>query len=167
VRNKKHSRLHMDDEQEALRLFRKGYRQTSRRHGIVSRVEVPDVFEALSEKLPHSQVQKWERWRAEDHWRRCYSQDQLEDVPEGVMRALRRFVEEVTTRGGLGFMVPEDSQTDFDTVVAQCVDNTGLEEFFDRGIEYVVERVEKDMIAVFDKFGKIRDCFRPRFRMVS
>lgn len=45
-----------------------------------------------------------------------------------------------------------------------CVDNTGCEEFFNLGVEYLAKRSsDKDMIIVYDKFAKEREVFRNRF----
>jgi len=53
-----------------------------------------------------------------------------------------------------------------DTVV--CADNSGIEEQFDVGIEYVCERhTDRTMIWVYDKFGKKTEYFRDRFKSVA
>ncbi|MEN6622163.1 MAG: WGR domain-containing protein [Smithella sp.] len=51
-----------------------------------------------------------------------------------------------------------------------CNDNTGLEDHFDVGIEYVVEPIKQpnglvsnDMIAVYDKLGRLGEFFKNRF----
>jgi len=77
-----YKRVLADDEEEARRLFDLGYRQVSNRYGIVARVDVPDLPAALEKALPFSSADKWERWEQEDHWRRCFSKDKLENVDE-------------------------------------------------------------------------------------
>ena len=48
--------------------------------------------------------------------------------------------------------------------VALCVDNTGIEDKFDEGIEYVCEKhPQKDMIYVYDRFGNKAEYLRKRF----
>ena len=148
-----------DDMLEAQRLFAMGYRQTSNRFGMVARVDVPDLDAAMEAELPLSSTGKWNRWDKEDHWRRCYSKDKLEGVDEGVMRRLRRMAgaAEEWRSGTAG---PERD------MVAVCVDNLGIEELFDRGVEYVVGAFREDgMVAVFDRFGQETECMRCRFRM--
>jgi hypothetical protein len=54
-----------------------------------------------------------------------------------------------------------------DTIV-ECIDNTGVEGQFDKGIEYVFEgSSDGPMISVFNKLGELRSCFSDRFRIVS
>jgi len=49
--------------------------------------------------------------------------------------------------------------------VAVCVDNTGIEDKFDEGIEYLCEpHSQKDMIYVYDRFGNKAEYLRKRFQ---
>jgi len=57
---------------------------------------------------------------------------------------------------------PQDSMP-----VAVCKDNTGMEEFFDEGVEYVVSPcASKGFLRVYDRFDGLRECFRSRFSAV-
>lgn len=48
--------------------------------------------------------------------------------------------------------------------VLVCVDNTGMEDRFDIGIEYIVEEhKDKTMVFVYDKMGRKDEYFRTRF----
>ena len=50
---------------------------------------------------------------------------------------------------------------------AECLDNIGMEECFDKGITYIVEtHIRKDMLWAIDRFGERRECFRERFSAV-
>jgi len=51
--------------------------------------------------------------------------------------------------------------------VVECVDNTGIEDQFDEGIEYIFENRTDDMISVYDRTGTLRECFAERFRVKS
>lgn len=53
--------------------------------------------------------------------------------------------------------------------VVICLDNAGIEGLFDKGIEYVFEAHKSDptMIWVYDKEGKIKECFSERFEVVD
>ena len=53
--------------------------------------------------------------------------------------------------------------------VAICLDNSGIEEKFDQGIEYVFEAHESDptMIWMYDKEGQKQECFSERFEVVD
>lgn len=52
--------------------------------------------------------------------------------------------------------------------VVKCIDNTGIEDKFDKGIEYVCEMHDDiNMIYVYDKFGQKQECFRDRFYQPS
>jgi len=51
--------------------------------------------------------------------------------------------------------------------VAACVDNSGIEEQFDEGIEYIYETGTAGMISVHDRTGVIRECFASRFDVKS
>ena len=47
-------------------------------------------------------------------------------------------------------------------------DVTGMEEWFDAGVQYVgSETADKDVLRVFDKFGERRSCFRSRARSIE
>lgn len=65
-------------------LIDKGYCVTSRRFGIVSKIDRSDWKEYMAEKHSPWSVEEGLRWveclgnDAEDHYRRCYSQDQIE-----------------------------------------------------------------------------------------
>jgi hypothetical protein len=55
-------------------------------------------------------------------------------------------------------------------VIVECVDNSGMEDKFDTGIDYVGEYhpdSHGEMIYVFDKNGERRDCFSSRFNVKS
>jgi hypothetical protein len=51
--------------------------------------------------------------------------------------------------------------------VSVCVDNTGLEEWFDEGVEYIFESRANGMISVHDRTGVLRECFESRFEVRS
>ena len=52
----------------------------------------------------------------------------------------------------------------YDPDVVVCRDNTGMEDRFDEGVEYVREKHEADdMVYVYDKFGVKQECFADRF----
>jgi len=52
--------------------------------------------------------------------------------------------------------------------IVECIDNTGMEDQFDQGIEYIFEgAAHGDMITVFDKLGEKRECFPTRFKVKS
>ena len=51
--------------------------------------------------------------------------------------------------------------------VAVCVDNTGIEEWFDEGIEYVFEQRAGGMISAHDRTGVLRECLESRFDVKS
>jgi nitrite reductase/ring-hydroxylating ferredoxin subunit len=52
--------------------------------------------------------------------------------------------------------------------IVECLDNTGIEDGFDVGVEYVFEgRHGGEMISVYDKIGALRECFSSRFRVKS
>ena len=53
-----------------------------------------------------------------------------------------------------------------DTVV-ECVDNSGMEDQFDVGVEYILDSKDGDFFTVYDKLGIRRECFRDRFREVT
>jgi hypothetical protein len=64
---------------------------------------------------------------------------------------------------------PEPPKVDPDPVdigqsVLTCIDNTGLENYFDEGVEYIVEEhPNEEMIFVYDRFGEKQECFKERF----
>ena len=60
---------------------------------------------------------------------------------------------------------PEDRDFEAgDEIIVTCIDNTGIEEGFDAGQEYVAEKHEDDdMIYVYDRFGEKQGCFCERF----
>jgi len=148
-----------DPEVEAELLYNMGYRQVSRRYGMIARVEVPDLVTAMKAKMPHSKIENWKPHVREYHWLRYFSKDVVRGVPEPVMAALRRMC------GGMwGKAVAVESDT---VPIAVCRDNTGMEDSFDRGVDYVVSPcVEKGFIRVYDKRGIPRKCFRGRFSPV-
>jgi len=52
--------------------------------------------------------------------------------------------------------------------VAECVGNEGMEEYFDLGVDYIVERLEESsrgekIIVMLDLTGSERLCYRDRF----
>lgn len=52
--------------------------------------------------------------------------------------------------------------------IVECLDNTGIGDGFDVGIEYVFEgRHDGEMISVYDKTGTLRECFSSRFKVKS
>ena len=52
--------------------------------------------------------------------------------------------------------------------VAVCVDNSGLEDKFDEGIEYVCEaHDDQELLWVYDKIGSKQECFIERFEVVN
>jgi len=57
---------------------------------------------------------------------------------------------------------------DLEGMVAVCLDNNGLVEGFDVGVEYVFEpHADKEMLWVYDRFGERKACFRERFKLVE
>jgi hypothetical protein len=154
MRGKPYNLVSYDPEVEARLLFNRGYRQVSLFLGAVSRVDVSDLMKALKEKLPHSSVGKWDIRTQEDHWRRCYSQDTINGVPKPIMAVLRRLWDTETPDPNV---IP----------VVTCRDNNGMEDAFDRGVDYMVSPCEeRGFISVYDKFGKLRLCSRNRFSRV-
>ena len=52
--------------------------------------------------------------------------------------------------------------------VAVCVDNSGIEDRFDKDVEYVCESSgDPDMLWVYDKYGKRDEWFSERFQVVE
>lgn len=48
-----------------------------------------------------------------------------------------------------------------------CVNNVGLEEYFDEGITYVADYLDSDFFKVYDRFGKLREVLAERFKEVN
>ena len=88
-----YKRNKQDSQEETERLFNMGYRQFSRKYRMISRIDVPDVVEAIREKHPHVRIDMWDRRSAEDFWRTSHSQDVLKDVDEEVMWGIRKLTE--------------------------------------------------------------------------
>ena len=52
--------------------------------------------------------------------------------------------------------------------VVRCEDNEGVEDKFDKGIDYVcADHSHPMMIYVYDKFGEKQECFRSRFKKLG
>lgn len=52
--------------------------------------------------------------------------------------------------------------------VAKCLDNTGMEDYFETGITYMAEYTKvEDIYKVYDKFGESRECFSDRFEVTE
>ena len=51
--------------------------------------------------------------------------------------------------------------------IVECVNNAGMEDQFDQGVEYIFEGKPGEMITVFDKCGEKRECFADRFKVIS
>lgn len=83
---------------EALRLAAMGYRRTSNRHRMVSRVDRPDWREYMAQQHApwdaERGTQDGPRWvrclgeGAADHYRRTHSEDNLEGLPPDVFRRI-------------------------------------------------------------------------------
>jgi len=57
---------------------------------------------------------------------------------------------------------------DYDEDAVICIDNTGMEDKFDEGIEYISEEHSGEgLIYVYDRFGKKQECFEDRFKKQS
>jgi len=53
-------------------------------------------------------------------------------------------------------------------VIVECVDNSGMEDKFDAGIEYVGEIHDDDsLVWVYDKLGHRQECFAERFKVLE
>ena len=50
-----------------------------------------------------------------------------------------------------------------EVMVAECKDNTGVEEDFDVGVDYIVDAVKGDMLDVIALNGEKKECYRERF----
>ena len=85
----------MDAKDAAQALYDDGYRQVSRRHCLIARVDVSDTvmmmffikenFGDADSGVPSLPVEK-----QREHYRRVHSQDRLSGVPEPVLARLRR-----------------------------------------------------------------------------
>ena len=72
----------------------KGYRQVSRKYKMISRIELSDEalikffidrnFGSKKSGLPSCSLEQ-----QKDHYRRCYSEDAIEGVPESIFKHLR------------------------------------------------------------------------------
>lgn len=144
-----------EDVLEAERLFNLGYRQTSNKFRIISRVDVPDVEKALRKKLPNSSIGRWNKNDMENYWRRCYSHDKLENVNEPIMRLIRQMA---SIEDNISCRV-------CDIVIA--MDTVGLEDKFDKGVEYISLGRHNDMICVYDKCGNLQQCLPHRFEKIE
>ena len=81
----------------------------------------------------------------------------IEGVDEDVMNALRKLVSATMYNEGaaeLGWAV-------------RCVDNTGIEKFFDVGATYLFDVLDGDTMTVYDIAGEKRVCYKDRFRVVA
>lgn len=75
----------MSVEEEGKRLLDSGYRCTSNRHRIVSRIDREDWREHMASK--HMGGMEWVNilgYGAGDHYRRVYSRDSIEGLPQPV-----------------------------------------------------------------------------------
>jgi predicted DNA-binding WGR domain protein len=60
---------------------------------------------------------------------------------------------------------PEETTAPVKDFEVICVDNTGMEDSFDEGVEYVAEpHAEEGMIYVWDRNAQKRECFAERFK---
>lgn len=83
------AKSHTTNEGLAMALAAMGYRRTSNRHCLVSRVDRPDWREHMAQKHapwdPEGQGVAWVKCLgkgAADHYRRCYSNDTMTVGPE-------------------------------------------------------------------------------------
>ena len=68
--------------------------------------------------------------------------------------------------GNKDFATPEYDLNPAANMVAVCLNNSGAEEKFDVGVEYVFEtHKDKSMIWVWDKFGVKGEFFKERFKL--
>lgn len=85
---------------EAERLVRSGYRQTSSRFRLASRIDRPDWKEHMASKHAPWCAEEGMRWvellgaSAADHYRRVYSRDQIE-VTEFDLKRMREWAQKV------------------------------------------------------------------------
>lgn len=84
----------MDVETEAKKLIAQGYRRTSNRYRMVSRIDHPDWITILAKHLHRSPAELYvpgedhvsATWC--DHYRRVLSKDTLEGLPEEVFKLI-------------------------------------------------------------------------------
>ena len=86
------------ERQEAQKLYDQGYRQISRKFGIVSRVDIPHAdmlrfFEQQGYGGTSCGVASLSMEDQRNHYRRRHSKDQIEGVSYQVLRELRRITE--------------------------------------------------------------------------
>lgn len=84
---------------------------------------------------------------------------------------LRRWVEEVDGNTPAPAPVPTPTpapqapkpvQQESDVLV--CINNAGIEDQFDEGVEYFVKKYDdEDFVQVIDKYNEVRSVFRERF----
>jgi len=76
-------------------LIEMGYRRTSNRHGLISRIDREDWREEMARKHSPWSFEEGMNWvkalsftpgGAEDHYRRCYSRDCITVTPEKAMK---------------------------------------------------------------------------------
>ena len=60
---------------------------------------------------------------------------------------------------------PGDTKFD-DNPEVECVNNLGIEEFFDVGVTYVADYLDSDFFKVYDRFGNVHEVMRERFKEV-
>ena len=59
-------------------------------------------------------------------------------------------------------------QEEPEEIIVECLDNAGIEEKFDKGIEYVGEtHTDSALVWVYDKMGEKQECFKERFKKVA
>jgi len=64
--------------------------------------------------------------------------------------------------------VIEPKEEESEEIVVVCLDNTGLEDQFDRDVEYVGRMADDDgKLIVENKFGEEKECFAQRFKVVG
>ncbi len=68
-------------------LWSLGYRQVSRRYGIISRVDVP--IEQMNRRLQQNQITPTGDWTDADYYRRCITKDMYYGVPGHIMAGIR------------------------------------------------------------------------------
>ena len=154
MRGREYKRIHSDAAREARRLFVDGYRQTSSRYRMVANIEVPDVTKALCKALRTSQPKDWPRWSQDDHWRRCYSRDVLNNVDEDVMKELGKL-------GTTAPLVPLVSDA-----LLECVDNSGAEEMLNVGFWYKFRQSPGKGLCLIEVNGAFHECLRSKFKFV-
>ena len=80
----------------ALQLYKRGYRQVSRRYGIVSRVDRKDWREVMA--ATHVNGMCWVKMLGDEsaasYYRACISKDTIEGLDDATMNALRKLVNE-------------------------------------------------------------------------